>query len=629
MKLLSAFLLLSTVNAWAQPEQGLNYEQLKNRFITTVKEARIDGDFLQVPQVRECLEKNTITLEELKTNSAAVKKKQKDSAQCLRDKFKDLDPAAIEELGRKLELQPYGIVKGTSSGEIVNYFANRLATALYGKGNDGKPQPLRLEKMVDQKVFADLYESQLGKNILLEISQYCAERLHLVAGAGSPNRFDDIAKINLSDTTLAFSWTDIPPASSSSSTPAGSPPPDVFEKFMTDVFGVSSTPPRPEVAKNRLGAIFDRCTGMIPILCKQYEGCSCRYKKSQDPSFTCDDSAGNSCPAGVEPTAGRHSCHVFARLRGYRVNLEGIKVVQGQLREVQDQSDKRMIGRELHKRNEYDASRARDGETVDDLTSLTSTDVDQVIAKERIKREEDAFQRAQCEQTPENPECERFLYTEEETLNFANASIGYQAATELELKKISDLAEDEKKLETFLMTKGYFELAEELKNGKKTSTQVVEAARQKFETEREATFKEMEAAFERKQVVANNGPRTKQQKTADIKADISQQGDRLKRLMHFNNVVTSFMQVKKRDASGKETDAGSNIRALERELRTAQSSGQASDSLKFFSDLASAAGSSSISSTESPLVDLTFLDSILGKEEAQKEQANRKASPNR
>ena len=585
-------------------EVELDYKKFADRFVTTVKEAQVEADFLQVEQVKSCLQE--ITAEDLKGDQAALKEKQAKSANCVRQKMEAIaesNPDQLTALAEKLQLDAFGVIKGKSSREVIDFFSSRLENALYGKGPDGKPARLKDQKIVDQKVFADIYETQLGKNILLEISQYCQGRIRK-SGGNPDTRFDAIAAISSGASALNLAdWTDLEDRSNLSAET------NIYSDFVSKVLGTGLASD-PEAVKVKLTKIFNNCMAMISQMCEQYQGCLCKYKTANPPTdgtaVDCVASTNLTCAnENGEPKIGQHSCHVMARLRGYRTNLTAVKETQKQFLEMNG-------GVALARKDTYKGKEAQAGESIDDLTSLSSKDVELAMKESSIQQESDEFERAACEKNPESPDCEKFFYREDEVLKFANSSVGYAAATAVESAKITALAKESDKLKDYLKLKGYFDLAAQVDTG--NTEEIIKAAKQRFETEREATFKEMSAAFDRKQIVTGTDQQ-KSERVKETKSEIKNRGKSFQQLMLFNNVVTSYLSLSKKDQNDKEIDAGTNVKALQREVQGMGKVAEASSSLKYFSSLAT--GESSVGADENPLVNIEFLDSILGRKKDQ------------
>lgn len=606
MKFLSVtlFILLS-VRADAQGTgEGFSYENLSQRFVTSVKEAQVDADFLQIQEVQDCVSQNPVNNVE---DKAKIQEAQQKAANCLRAKFAAVDEGKLTELSKKLELDAYGVVKGKSNQALVDYLSGRLEKALYGS-QGGNVVRLRDQKLVDQKVFVDIYETQLGKNILLEISNYCFSRLDIVPKP-SGSRLKTIADLDPTDANIIKSNVETEGFKDMASVaPTITDSTVIYDTIKDELKDVTSGL-TPQQAADKLNNLFMVCVTAIPKMCEYYEDCLCKYKQSKPQEFpntpACNPNAAYKCssvPTSL-PVRGSHSCHVSARLRGYRTNLTAVKATQERF----NQDYGNVAGTSVYKgKDRYDKTNAAPNESIDDLTSMTTSEVEGAFKTTELANETGAIP-DDCAAKPDNPECEKYYYKGSEVEKFAQSSAGYSAATLLESEKINRLATKDDELKAYLKARGYFDLESQVGQG--NSADIVAAARSRFEAEREATFKTMTDAFERKQFTTDLGD-NKQARAEDVKKEYQNKGKEFQQLLLFNNVVSSYLTLRRAEDG---EVIGKNLKALERETRTAANQAGAQGALDYFSDI-STGEQSELSDSDSPLVDIGFLDQILGKE---------------
>lgn len=91
--------------------------------------------------------------------------------ECIQKKFNDpdFDP---KEYADKTNLKSFNLNASKNSTSIRKYLSERLTNALYGEAKKGK-----LKKLVDHEIYSKLYRSQIGKNILMDVSSYCLVNL--------------------------------------------------------------------------------------------------------------------------------------------------------------------------------------------------------------------------------------------------------------------------------------------------------------------------------------------------------------------------------------------------------------------------------------------------------------------
>lgn len=612
MKLLSALLCIA-LSAHALSED-INYDTLSDRFVTSVKEAQIDAHFNDLPQVQECVTRFPITDT---STQAAIRTAQENTAQCMRDLFKSVPEGDLTALSNKLQLDAYGVVKGKSNAELVNYLASRMEKALYGKDpSTGQVKKLKDQNLVDQKVFVDIYETQIGKNILLEISNYCYSRLNVdgsttgrdriskIAGLTSQNIISEITGGKLDDTKDILRDS-LATATSGTNVSA-------YDAVKDDLSLITAGGQSPRELKK----FFTACAAVIPKMCEYYENCLCKFKSPN--STTCKASptcASVPAPGSPEPANGRYSCHVAARLKGYRTNLFAIATTKDKFKDMADNTGKILVTNEQPNRL-YDKDRATEGESFDDLTSFTSSEVESATKSQEMATAAGEINAEECAGKPENAECAKFYYNGSEVQRFAQSTAGYTAATIVETERLNKLKSDKTKLLEYLNSRAYFDIAKKLEQSNINEEVAVAEAKARFETEREATFKEMTAAFERKQFSTEiNGEKAsqKEQRARDVKKEYENKGKEFQQLILFNNVVSSYLDLQRLNAEGSLENAGLNLRALTRETEKAATVAGAENSIQYFQGLSSGE-KSDLTAADTPVVNIDFLDAILGKD---------------
>lgn len=637
--------LLLTFFAWAEVEEAeISLNQLipeaSRRHISTVVESRITRQFVEVPQIAECAEQHRVTIEDVQdpNRRAEVKRKQEGASRCVRDRLADVSDEDLERMSTELGLKQHGLIKGTGSRAITDYFTSRFQSAFFVPNPDrpGKFIPL----ILDQKMFFDLYESQLGKSVLLEISNFCYNQLTLRNNPSTGNRSTDRKALftTLNDTNLSnpptlselqlFSdrgYGPPSPAASATGTPATGttpqPNPDqIYEDFMRDVVGVTGDTPPTQAQKEKLRKIYEECGKLIIPMCKVYEECSCAYRKSiaTDPNtVNCTvnlnatgynsqclitttaasataSTTSTSAPAPgslQEPEIGANACHVAGRMRAHRANLKAVNAQQSILNNPDFYLTENSIG--FKEDQAKGPKRYRSGEqSLDDLTSLSSQEIGDI--------QEQAEFSAECEESPDDETCKDFVYGADEAAKFKNTTASYVAATQIEAEKLRRLggSQSTDELKQFLTNKGYLDLVNSLEEGGMDSQEVANEAIQRFEAQREATFAEMSKAFERNQIAGEDNP---DQKIQQIKSEYQNKPDEFKQLMLFNNVVTSFLDVEKRNQDGTYESVGVNVRSLTRETEN-------NSALEGLNQLA---GESTLGNSDAPIVDQEFIGSIL------------------
>lgn len=132
-----------------------------------LKEQETENALVQIKaqQVEEKLSDSDL-LKACKEN----KQKIQDIEECIKSKFDE--EGVVEEFADRVDLKSFDINASKNSTTIRKYLSERLRKALYGEPKKGK-----MQKLVDHEVYSKLYRSQIGKNILMDVSNYCIVNL--------------------------------------------------------------------------------------------------------------------------------------------------------------------------------------------------------------------------------------------------------------------------------------------------------------------------------------------------------------------------------------------------------------------------------------------------------------------
>jgi hypothetical protein len=600
---------LTIENELSQQQQN----ELSNRFVTSIKEAEIDSKMLQVEQIKQIVEKNKITDADVKIGSTATQPKIDAAKQEFEQAFATLNEDQVKQLSEKLNLDSYGFVKGKESKAMMEFFSKRIQNAVYGTGATGQALQLKEKVAVDHKIYNELYITQLGKNILLEISNYCYNNISpdgtaAPASTAAFNKWVEIlgfnspanqkCKLNDPRDNLAGCLSSV--SDTVAATSASGTTPDPYLELSQKLAGLAN-----KDAPKILHDMFVLCTRLIPHLCESNAYCNAADKT---PWINDKLMTAYTCPS--DKKKGEISCVVQSRLKTHRTNLEIAKKSKEQYERDYDETKDPKFKIGLDKdRAKYDLT-VRGEKSIESISALTSQDLNE-LAEKVSKETEDKFTQEQCENAPESKECEIFFSNAEQATRLKNSQLGYTAATELEKKRIDLLKTDETKLKEYLTQKGYTDLAAQLSSANLNN--IVAIAKERFAAEREASFASMSAAFERKQILDPNNKTANAVVATKAKDEIKSKTSQTTQLMLFNNVVTSYLQI---ETNGKRS---TNSQVLARETE-ALKKGENIDAaaMTFFSNLGGAGGGSGSSGggtdevAGASFVDLSFIDNILG-----------------
>jgi hypothetical protein len=483
--------------------QDISPQELKDRFTSTIKDGWVENKMADSPNVKKCIDDNKITPEDLE-NVQAADAKQAKAVDC----FNKLNLSAeeLKKLETSLGLGGLKLVEGNDTKKMTEYLTKRLQRALYGENNqllDGFVKIKRKNqatasslKLVDQKIFVDLYEMQMGKNIVFEISKYCYRDLQYNFAQGMDKKIEAVSMIGpQTKENEVADFTDEPPKTATTS--EGSK--KVFEQL------------NPSVSDDLQHGFISGCAFTMKLLCAVYE------KKPTEKR-------------------GELSCLTLKNLRAYRNTLATLQS-EGYKKLWTDIASGKGFNRKVPG-DQYNPN--QDGQTFDDLTSLTSKDVQAAYGEDTTNVTSELKQKG-CDQHPETPDCAKFFFKANEDVMIKNAETKNKMAIEFEKQKLDKITE-RKSLKEYLNQRGYTDLIAELE----TLTTPIDAfindkVFPRFKAEKQAQFEQLAGSFERKQI--------KEKDTVGIKkvdnyiTEIKNKKNQLSELVTFNNVVMSYLSI--------------------------------------------------------------------------------------
>lgn len=154
--LIITLLILSSASFATKTADGKLKEQETEIYLAQAKAREIEEQLSESELLKACKEN---------------KKTNKEIEDCVKDVF-EKNPDAAEEFADKVNLKSFDLNASKNSTSIRKYLSERLRKALYGE-----PQKGKMQKLVDHEVYSKLYRSQIGKNILMEVSNYCIVNL--------------------------------------------------------------------------------------------------------------------------------------------------------------------------------------------------------------------------------------------------------------------------------------------------------------------------------------------------------------------------------------------------------------------------------------------------------------------
>jgi hypothetical protein len=587
------WLILLLISIGMAQANEISDKEINNKFLSVVKDVQVEGMLSETAEFNDCRQKNEY---QAKKDPSALQT----ATNCFKEKLENRNPEELKKLADKLELENYGLIKSKNLKEITNYLSKKMTKALTGHDPDETdPQKIKESllfknrKFADQKVFIELYNNQLMKNALFEVSRFCFENLRKTSKSNSTDfasHWDGISngsvpKIDEIDDLGKPSFLKLPDKFDASKSSK------VYEEIIKGL-----TPQKaidPELYKN----FFGYCQQSLPLLCDS-------FKKS---AAVTNAATGNvnqpDVSKGEEMTKGANACITLDRLRSIRTALTHVEKVMKQFEEMDDTSIELLLSEpaKLYQRGSGEGE-----ESLDQLTSYSSADM---LANAKSDKDIDA-KIDRCKQSG-GKECDEYLEISD-SLSKAihNVETEMNLKREIELAKIRKLKEQQK-LDDYLIENGFFELAEKLKNS--PSGFDIESEVQKiFDARKVAAIEGLKTKVGRRQITEEESKAMGNSAVNQMKAEnmitSKEERARLAQVVMFSNIITSQLELT--DKNTKKV-VGRNVTAWEKEAQGLEQANAFNPSL--FQGLKDAADKGGGSLKDASVVGGDIIDQILGK----------------
>lgn len=512
-----------------------------------------------------------------------------------------LSKQRLEELSHQLNLQHYGLVKSKNVKDIQKYLNDKMYKAMTGVSLEEKNLQKMKEdlkfgkrKMIDQGIFIQMYKTQLGKNALHEISRFCFEDLRITANDKKETFAEHWADFTKTETININDVDDFgKPQFGKISDPSDKN--KVYEDLFNSIQNSSN-----QLSNVQLEKFFEACGGLIVPLCEEFQ----KNIKLADPTKSQTD-------APSSPTKGSAACLAKSRIQDYRLALLNVEKVAEEFKKMES-SDKALqilvTGIKGEPIKFFGDGKDPNEESIDSLTSFTSKDIVEggYTEDELAKKKAD-----ECMKKPELSSCEGFVF-DNEKFDMAKQKVELEMTVkrEVEMERVRKIVAGNKAdIEKYLEDNGHMDILKDLKaNPQMTPDQIAERVGVSFEAKKRALLEQLNSKLGKRQVAKDaNGQPTpvSQQNAKDIVDESKEERARLAQVVLFNNIITSHIQLKKKDGS----PVGRNVGAWkkeEKDLAAAQVNSQ------FFTNLKTTDQDQGIGKNDQ-IAGFGILDSILGK----------------
>lgn len=599
--LVSLIYLLGSVSAIAAGSgtgtgEMLSDRQLSNKFIATIQESKIEKQLTGASEFTTCQKLTPLKSGEDNTkNIEAIQK-------CFTDKLKGKSVKQLGELSDKLGLQSYGIVQSKSAKDITSYLSKKINKALTGTDPDEKDLKAMIESskfknhnVIDQQLFFKLYQTQLGKNVLFEISRFCYNDLGNTNAPSAPTTFKEYWNggsdfynfvMNLSPDQLKSNEKAIQGFIQDGSIKASDE--DKVARFNIKVDSSKDN-------KDQLDSIVSNFTTLDQAFSENFFTFCSRLIKPMCMIFQ-DNTSKDKDNTNM---LGAKACLTQARLEQYRKALAKTSEYVDKLSKDADTDMSWAIaGMKI-----YDG---KGDNSIDAITSISSTDILKSQSKE-YKAKIENFDSAKCAASPELADCEVFSDSKQDQFEIDNVNLKMSIRDAAELARIEEMVKNnDKNLEQYLTDNGYADLVDKVKNGK--TDEIAGLLSKKFDAKKAAYLKELGGKVAPYQVSDTEDKASKAESAMEsVKA---QQGN-LAQLVMFNNIISSSFELK----NSKGDSLGRNTSGIDREYKDAKALGLDNDVFSNIRDTGSTGQPQNNNNQNNSITGLQFLDSILGFED--------------
>jgi len=591
-------------------------ESEEEHYLRSIKEVEVEGQILEQIEQGDC-KKNAQNIKDLEARNTQIRN-------CFQNKLDSLGEEEVREFSKNINLKSYDLQATKDVPSTRKYLSERLEKAIHGKDYDPTKNRLKAKqrKYIDQSDFIKMYKAQVGKNILLEISQYCLENLR--------NKNGDHYKVPCKNEPPGAKWSGCMLASEDS--PIWNELKEVEfkydksttekEKSQENINNEKQIQKEFKRGPEYLKVKYAFCTTAIDKMCRRYDNIKRSKEIKKNESFQIrEDIDYNKVKYNREEVdikladdkggklVGRKACLLEARLKDYRKNLQVLDLTEEAFNKMKNATsgyDNEVFG-QIYKGIYGDK---QDEKSIDEITTITSRDVGLSLDTEKNKEEFEVCEKAGFD----SEECATFVNKDEE--EFKNVEVEFEATTALKLKEMEKLKNDE--IKNYLNQNAMSNYLKKFEEGTLTEDQIKEIIQQKYKSERLALINELRDKLNQNTLQKSPDPKANQDAEKNdiltkVKNEIEGKKDRLENLFRYSNVITSYLEIAGEDGE----ENSQNVTGLKEELRIAQEENEGEE---YFENL-SIDDQNVSDSNQAVFVNINVIDQLLGNE-VEKENNN-------
>lgn len=411
--------------------------------------------------------------------------------------------------------------------KLEEFLSKRLSDSLYGDITS-QQQKSNPTKVVDHKVFYELYESQVSKSVLSALSSYCV--------IANPDDKFYIEKDKSAQKAQR-------------------------EKNIADLKNFSQDKSKEGTPENLSSSKWLECSSSIQKICA---------KEAPYDSVTEDKEKEK-----LEYSQ-KQACVVTKMIKDARQTLLKVAEIKKVMNEGENTKGVSLQGSKNVEVYAGTANPATKSKNIDELTSISSAEFSKSGYDEGVKEKQELLKRCKESSTTEDPACQGILLNEKEAEASRKALDEYDLRTKVLEEKIKDPSKVTKEdVSDYLKEQGYSE--DQIKEMiEKDIEKLKEQIANRYAQEREAIVKKLNEKLKSKTIdtSAEDVKAAKETKIDELASELEGKPEELKQLIHYNNIVTGFLKIAEQDAGDKKKDKNSkqedNTISIARELESTE-----------------------------------------------------------
>lgn len=581
MKKLILSLIILPILAFANEIKEISDKEIESKFLTIVKDVEVEKMLGGTAEFNKCRKDN-----EFKPGDSDKETKIQLATDCFKKNLTGKNEAALKKLSDDLKLESYGLIKSKNVNDITEYLSQKMRKSLTGVDpKDAASQKWENKKIVDQKVFIDLYTNQLMKSALFEVSRFCFENFRKDSAPATSNDFNS-------------HWSGL----DSKSIPTLAVITDIGEpKFIENFDGVDMSKSEniskklfegltkdSKIDQSLYSAFFGYCQKGLTILCDNFKETATKA-------------------SGTTPTKGAAACLTISKLQSIRTAMKKTEIVAKQFDEMGE--DKGSFAIQMIKNPQfYQRGKGANEESLDELTSFSSTEM---LSEEKSKEILDIEEKCK-DPAKGGQDCENFL-VESDSLDNAVSNIELQMnlKREIEVARINEIKEKPVDLKKYLSDNGMFDLLEKLEKDPSYKDKLHDEISKIYDARKIAEIESLKLKVGRRQV--NEAEMKTIDKDNRIQENIKETKEeraRLAQVVMFNNIITSQLELTDQK-TGK--SVGRNTNAWNKEMAGLKESKSYDETL--FAGIQGEADANGSTLEDTSVVGGGIIDAILGKKD--------------